>query len=391
MRRASAAALPLVALAACSVQPRQVSDSGFGAYEVSLAAWSDALAVAWYDTRDGNAEIYVRFLDAQGRAVGADERLTRTPAQSYEADLAALDDGLAVAWYEKADDGALRAQLGFWGRDRQRRWTTALTAGGGASRNPVVRAADGALFCAWIESDGAGEEHVWAGWWERNGASRGAPVRLGAAGRTTWNLNAAIAGDGTALVVFDAGDAGAEELYLAELAGGRVELTRLTAADGRPSKYPDIALGDGLAAITWFDERDGNQEVYLAIGPLAELRGGLEGRARRVTTSPGHSIGAYLAWNGPRLGLAWSDDSDGSYEVYFQPFGLDGPLAAPRRLTSNATDSLIPAIRPWRERFALAWNEVAPGPRGAHDARTRSEVMFALAPWRGGEAAARGP
>src|SRR5690606_31666393 len=139
-------------------QPRQVSDSGFGAYEVSLAAWSDALAVAWYDTRDGNAEIYVRFLDAQGRAVGADERLTRTPAQSYEADLAALDDGLAVAWYEKADDGALRAQLGFWGRDRQRRWTTALTAGGGASRNPVVRASDGALFCAWIESDGAGEE-----------------------------------------------------------------------------------------------------------------------------------------------------------------------------------------------------------------------------------------
>ena len=52
------------ALAGLGCSPRQISDSGFGAYEVSLAAWSDGLAIAWYDTRDGNAEVYVRTLDA---------------------------------------------------------------------------------------------------------------------------------------------------------------------------------------------------------------------------------------------------------------------------------------------------------------------------------------
>ena len=66
----------LASVLGCS-PPRQISDSGFGAYEVSLAAWNDGLAVAWYDTRHGNAEIYVRSLDENGRNAGAELRLTR--------------------------------------------------------------------------------------------------------------------------------------------------------------------------------------------------------------------------------------------------------------------------------------------------------------------------
>ena len=139
-------------LAACA-PPRQVSDSGFGAYAVSLAAFDDGFALAWYDTRHGNAEIYVRPLDAAGRDAGPEARLTTTEAESYEADIAPLGDSFAAAWYEKAQDGALRAQLGVWSRDGAHRWTTPLAVGtGGGSRNPVVRSFGGALFCAWIEA-----------------------------------------------------------------------------------------------------------------------------------------------------------------------------------------------------------------------------------------------
>ncbi len=104
-------------------------------------------------------------------------------------------------------------------------------------------------------------------------------------------------------------------------------------------------------------------------------------RAQRVTTTPGQSIGAYLAWNGERLGLAWSDDSTGNYEVYFEPFDVHGaPLAPPPRMTQNATGSLIPAIKPWRDRFALAWSEIEPGAHGVHGAATKSEVVIDFAP-----------
>ena len=59
------------ALAAAGCSPRQITYSGLGAFEVSLAASHDDLAVAWYDTRDGNAEVYVRSLDADGHEAAA--------------------------------------------------------------------------------------------------------------------------------------------------------------------------------------------------------------------------------------------------------------------------------------------------------------------------------
>jgi hypothetical protein len=362
--------------AGCS-PPRQISDSGFGAFEVSLAAWSDGLAVAWYDTRDGNAEVYVRRLDAEGRSAGPELRITTTSAQSFEADIAPLADAFAVAWYEKEQDGATRAQLGVWQRDGTRVWSVPIAAGTGRSRNAIVRTIGDALFCAWIEADGAGRESVWGGWWGGDGQPRGAPARLGPAGETTWNLNAAIAPSGDAWVVFDArADTRVEELFAAQLAGAHATLTRLTADDGIRSKYPDLAFGpDGRGAITWFDERDANREVYLVAAPSDQLLGPIEHRAHRVTSTPGSSIGAYLAWNGERIGLAWSDDSGGNYEVFLQSFDGHGHPAGPHhRLSDTPTNSMIPAIEPWRDGFALAWDEVIPAPKED----TRAEVVFTM-------------
>jgi hypothetical protein len=372
----SCAALAL--LAACA-PPRQVSESGFGAYEVSLATFDDGLILAWYDTRHGNAELYVRPLDAAGGEAGPELRLTTTDEQSYEADIAPLGDSFAVAWYEKAQDDALRAQLGVWGRDGTPRWTTPVAVGVGNSRNPVVRSYRDALFCAWIEAAADGTEMVWGGWWDLDGRPRGAPAALGPASANTWNLNAAVGDSGSAVVVFDA-KAGTqvEELFLATLADDAVLLTQLSTDDGMRSKYPDIALAGADAALTWFDERDGNKEVYLAVAPLRGLSAAGP-HARRITSTTGESIGAYVAWNRQRIGLAWSDDSDGNYEVYFQSFdAVNYPQAPPQRLTETATDSLIPAIKPWRDGFAVAWDEVAPSPAGVHDEATRAEVLFTV-------------
>lgn len=381
MRRWSRAAWVCAALAAvagCS-GPEQISESGFGAFEVSLAAWSDGLAVAWYDTRNRNAEVYVRRLDADGRQNGPELRLTATAAQSYEADIAPLPDAFAVAWYEKEHGGSTRAQLGVWTRDGTPLWQVPVAAGDGASRNAIVRSFGDALFCTWIEADVDGHESVWGGWWNRDGQARGVPVRLGAAGDTTWNLNAAITAAGEAWVVFDArADTRVEEVFVATLADGRATLARLTADDGVRSKYPDLAFGQGgRGAITWFDERDGNREVYVAAASVGELLQPIEARARRVTTTPGSSIGAYLAINGERIGLAWCDDSSGNYEVFFQPFDAAGnSLAPPRQMSATSTNSMIPAIKPWRDGFALAWDEVVPREPGASDDATRAEVVF---------------
>ena len=37
---------------------------------------------------------------------------------------------------------------------------------------------------------------------------------------------------------------------------------------------------------------------------------------------------------------------------------------------------MIPAIKPWRDGFAMAWDEVAFVPRTGHADNTRAEVVF---------------
>lgn len=69
--------LHFVVLTACRQPPApiHVSHSG-GTYEAALATDEKGFAVAWYDTRDGNAEIYIRLLDGNSRLSGPERRLT---------------------------------------------------------------------------------------------------------------------------------------------------------------------------------------------------------------------------------------------------------------------------------------------------------------------------
>jgi len=373
------AAAGLALLAACHHQHAQVSRSVQGAFEAALAPSEDGFVAAWYDTRDGNAEIYVRLLAPDGRPLSDEKRLTNTPDDSFEASIDRLGDLLAVAWYEQTAGGRPAARLGAWTKDLVNRWTHTFASG---TRNPVVRATSTAVFCAWVQAEGDSGEAVYAGWWDKDGRVTAPPVRLGPASRTTWNLNAAIDETGAGWVAFDAEvSTRTSEVYVAKLAGGTVTAAiRLTSDDGAPSKYPDVALGPGgLAALSWQEERDGNVEVYLFTGTTGDLNGEIDGRSRRVTNTPGESDGAYIAWNGDRLGLAWSDRSPGQPEVFFESFDRAGaPRAPAQRLTENSTWSLVPAIRPNGSGFALAWNEYRPASVGVHNGT--SEVFFTTVP-----------
>ena len=159
MRRLPASIWLALVLAACDANgPVQISTSGYGAYEVSLAALDTGLAVAWHDTRDGNAEIYLRLLDPETRAAGAEVRLSDDPEQSYEVDLARAGDAIAVTWYDQAESGALSATLALWQPGLGIVWRTPLGSEQRARRNPVVRATAERIFVAWIEAADDTEE-----------------------------------------------------------------------------------------------------------------------------------------------------------------------------------------------------------------------------------------
>ena len=273
-------------------------------------------------------------------------------------------------------------RLGRWSRDGRQQWITALASAG---RNTVVRVDRDLIFAAWVQDEDERRAGVWAGWWRATGEVAVPARRVADAGRTTWNLNAAVAPASTpaaprAWVVFDA-KAGtrSDELFLADVSGSSSDVTRLTPDDGVSSKYPDASPAGDRLAITWFDTVDKNEDVYLAVGPVSQLlrRDALTAaRAARVTSTPGHTIGAYLTWNGARVGLVWCDDTPGQHEVYVQTFDSSGRAqASPQRVTDTQEGSLIPAIEPWRSGFALAWTEYAAQDTGGHsDARAQIAV-----------------
>jgi len=375
-------AVPL--LGSCSSSPRatQVSETPAGAFEASLAVVHDGFVTTWYDTRHGHGEIYARHLSLDGIPTGPERRLTTGDADAFEADVAPLRDGFAVGWYEKGKSGQLRAKMGAWAPEGTSRWVQTLSTHG---RNTVTRALGGLIFAAWIEDEPADRASVWITWRRADNVELIAPRRVADASSTTFNLNAVIDPDASpgnprAWVVFDA-KAGtkASEIFLVETTETADRLVRLTPDDGADSKYPDVALSQGRAALTWFDLKDGNEEVYLTVGDRGAY---LEGRSpawMRITSTSGHSIGAYVAWNGTRFGLVWCDNTPGNQEVFFQSFDRDGGTKSDvQRVTNTAAQSGVPAIKGVSGGFALVWNEYNAPPGERHGTNHPSQVFFLL-------------
>ena len=383
----------LVLLPACN-EVNQISNSGFGAFEADIEVLdADTVAIAWYDTRHSQAEIYLRLLDHRLEPISAEFRLSENNVESYEVDIVALGENIAASWYEIDASKHSVVKLGLWNRQGEQLWLKTLTAAGVDARIPVLEVTAQGLFVAWLESDVATDSQTTAAaivgeWIDPAGLRPPGPFKIAAASINTWNLNVDIDSSGDSTTVFLAFDAQyetvASELYLARISDRGIEVNRLTDDDGYTSKYPDIALGDGRLALTWFDNLFGNNEIYLTVRSIADLSSAqvianLELGATRISRSEGDSIGAYLAWNGNSLGLAWSDSAGDQHDVYFQQLDVTGnPQSDIRQLSHTEADSLIPSINSFASGFVLAWNEVTVN---AHDAQTnlsRSEIVVAL-------------
>jgi len=87
------------------------------------------------------------------------------------------------------------------------------------------------------------------------------------------------------------------------------------------SNSPAIAIDrNGRKAITWWDTRDGNSEIYYAWAPA----GGSFGPARRVTNNASFSQLPVVTWMlDGRIALAWTDGRDGGSSIYARTFFPD--------------------------------------------------------------------
>ncbi len=130
--------------------------------------------------------------------------------------------------------------------------------------------------------------------------------------------------------------------------------TRVSVGAGG-SGYPDLVWTGSEYGVAWHDARDGDWEIYFARMSATGARVGPE---VRVTSSPGISARAALAWARNGYGLAWRDERDGNQEIYFRRLDAQGGAVGPEiRVTSAAGASTVPDLVWTGSGYGLAWQD----------------------------------
>lgn len=126
------------------------------------------------------------------------------------------------------------------------------------------------------------------------------------------------------------------EIYLCridtdgEKIGADVRVTESAAFKNQPF----LAWADDEFAVAWYDNRDGNYEVYFAKLDQMGQKFGVE---QRVTSELGMSYRPRIAWTGSSAATVWNDTRDGTgVVVYFAEVSATGVKLAPEVPVSGA-------------------------------------------------------
>jgi hypothetical protein len=353
----------------------QITTGNAGAYEVDLVPVEDRFALAWYDTRDHNAEIYFTIVDSGGTRQVPEVRISDTNQQSYEPSMALSGQRYGVAWYDAPEsDGrgsAVQTMVRLAVLDMRGTvlTQTLVSSRKEPQRSPLVVSIEHGFIVVWLRE--GSEFRVMARRYTTDGAPWGEEVDLGFASSRTWSLSGQVFRKHLYVALNAKGANHAEEVFLLRTDSdlrNPIEV-QLTGDDGAASVYPDIVFDTSSGVVCWQDERDGNSEAYVGRLDLGEL----ELDESRVTHSTGNTSGVHAAPTPNGFAIAYDDDSNDNREIYLVLMDKKDPNGF-LRVTYARYGSFVPAIA-WNGRvLGIAWNDfrAASGPRDFD----RSDIFF---------------
>jgi hypothetical protein len=126
------------------------------ASDVAIADSGDGFIVAWVDTRDGNAEIYVAKVDRALNKVIPDRRITESPGDSAEVQIAIRGQDVFLVWSDarqNPDEGSADIYLSRLDATTLKKAApeTRLFASALHSRTPQITSLENGFLVSWIE------------------------------------------------------------------------------------------------------------------------------------------------------------------------------------------------------------------------------------------------
>jgi predicted RecA/RadA family phage recombinase len=159
------------------------------------------------------------------------------------------------------------------------------------------------------------------------------------------------------------------EIYFARISAAGVKLgsdTRIT-NDASISSAPSLVWTGSEFGVAWYDDRDGDYEIYFT---RISADGVKLGSDIRVTNDASTSSVPSLVWTGSEYGVAWYDGRDGDTEIYFTRISAAGAkLGSDVRITNAAGDSGDPGLVWIGSEYGVAWMDNRDGSREIYFAR----------------------
>jgi hypothetical protein len=335
-------------------------------------AWTGAeYGVAWSDSRDGSTEIYFARVSVAGAKVGDDVRVTDATMESSAPSLVWTGAGYGVAWQDLRD---MSYDVYFARLDAAGARTGAelnLTAVGDSQRPALVWT--GTQYgVAWYETSfvgGESHEEIYLARVSDAGVKLGGDVRVSVTPSYGWyEPSPSLAWTGSEFVVAwpDQRD-GDEEIYLARVSDAGVAVgddIRFTSASGT-SQAPALIFTGAELALAWQDSRNAGRDApYFSRASAEGARIGDDARVPYV----GNASEPAVAWSGTEHGVVFADDRTGANEIFFTRITAAGAIAGVEvQVTDAAGNSHAPSI---------AWSGTEYGVVWADDRDGNGEIYF---------------
>jgi hypothetical protein len=293
----------------------RLTNAAGSSYYPSVAVSGSTIHVAWQDKRDGNDEIYYNRSTDGGITWGTDMRLTTNIETSSNPYIAVSGSVVHIVWYDARDGNNeiyyKRSTDGgqTWGADSR------LTNNTATSLNASIAVSGSTVLVFWNDNRDLNNE-IYSKRSTDGGQTWGTDNRITNESANSDYPMVAISGLNVHLVWRDYRDANFEIYYKrSKDAGLSWDADKRLTSDPAVSSNPTVTAAGAVAHVFWEDLRDGNNEIY---HKQSTDTGSTWAADERLTNNASNSKKPAAIVSGTGLNLVWYDDRDGNNEIYFK-------------------------------------------------------------------------
>lgn len=260
-------------------------------------------------------------------------------------------DGNSEIYYKRSIDGGVS-----WSADMQ------LTNDPASSWNPSVTVSGSVVHVVW-QDDRNGNTEIYYKRSIDEGGNWEADTRLTNNASSSVSPSVTVSGPAVHVVWFDNRDGNEEIYYKRSLDfggswGTDIRMTNNTAI----SRNPSVTTSGSAAHVVWEDNREGNWEIYYK-GSIDE--GVNWDPDTRLTNNTANSWYPSVSSSGSDVHIVWSDDRDGNLEIYYKGSINKGVnWDADTRLTNNSAASRTPSVTVSGQAVHVVWDDRRGGASG---------------------------